>query len=105
MAAKVLKKYKIDIKILEKQVKELYRDRTPLSNNVAVDYSPKVKNILKTAESIAYGQNSNYIFTEHLLYAILLEPTSFAYQILVEFDFIISNLLEDVEEVFDFDLL
>lgn len=96
MAAKVLKKYKIDIKILEKQVKELYRDRTPLSNNVAVDYSPKVKNILKTAESIAYGQNSNYIFTEHLLYAILADKANMACDILRNLGVNINTMIDDV---------
>lgn len=60
--------------------------------------------ILNIAKDISSKYQSKYVYDEHLLYAILLEPTSFAYQILVEFDFIISNLLEDVEEVFDFDL-
>lgn len=96
MASRILKKYNIDIKALEKQVKALYRDRTPLSGSVAVDYSPKVKNILKSAESIAYARRSGYIFTEHLLYAILADKVNMACDILRNLGVNITFMLNDV---------
>ncbi len=60
--------------------------------------------IVEKAKEIAVKYQSKYVYDEHLLYAILLEPESFAYQLIVEFNFIISKLLDEVEEVFDFDL-
>lgn len=60
--------------------------------------------IIDKAKEIAIRYQSKYVYDEHLLYAILLEPESFAYQLIVEFNFIISKLLDEIEEIFDFDL-
>ena len=60
--------------------------------------------IIDKSKEIAIRYQSKHVYDEHLLYAILLEPESFAYQLVVEFNFIISKLLDEIEEIFDFDL-
>lgn len=60
--------------------------------------------IINEGKEIAKKYKSKYIYDEHLLYAILLEPKSLAYQLIKDFNFNINKIIEEVEDIFDFDL-
>lgn len=60
--------------------------------------------IINETKEIAKKYQSKYIYDEHLLYAILLEPKSFAYKLIKDFNFSTNKIIEEVEDIFDFDL-
>lgn len=60
--------------------------------------------IINETKEIAKKYQSKYIYDEHLLYAILLEPKSFAYKLIKDFNFNTNKIIEEVEDIFDFDL-
>lgn len=89
---------------LEKQItSELFKQKWKNINQKEEDKLIYQK-ILETSKEIAKKYQSKYIYDEHLLYAILLEPNSYAYQIIKDFNFNINKIIEEVEEIFDFDL-
>lgn len=89
---------------LEKQItSELFKQKWKNINKKEEDKLIYQK-ILETSKEIAKKYQSKYIYDEHLLYAILLEPNSYAYQIIKDFNFNINKIIEEVEEIFDFDL-
>lgn len=89
---------------LEKQItSELFKQKWKNFNQKEEDKLIYQK-ILDTSKEIAKKYQSKYIYDEHLLYAILLEPNSYAYQIIKDFNFNINKIIEEVEEIFDFDL-
>ena len=49
---------------------------------VQLEYTPRVKDIIRKASSISYQVGTGYIVTEHLLYALLLDKGSMAVSIL-----------------------
>ena len=82
MASKILAKHNVKLSKLEKMVRERYSDAKPLPRNILVEFSPKAKSILKGSEDIAYQISGGCIYTEYILYCILLEQTSIACDIL-----------------------
>ncbi len=89
---------------LEKRItSELFKQKWKNFNQKEEDKLIYQK-LLETSKEIAKKYQSKYIYDEHLLYAILLEPNSYAYQIIKDFNFNINKIIEEVEEIFDFDL-
>lgn len=96
MAAKILEKYNITVKKLEKLVRDKYPDAKPLPKGISIDFSPKAKSIIKSSEQLAYQLNSGYIYSEHLLYCILAEQTNLACDILRSQNVNLQIMLNDV---------
>ena len=67
-----------------------------------VEYTPRVKQILNIAEQIAYQNGYNYIATEHVLFAILIDNGSQAMGILTSiFKVDIKELSAELQLVFN----
>lgn len=96
MANKILQKYDVNLKKLERLVKDKYPDTKPLPKNISIDFSPKAKAIIKSSEQLAYQLNSGYIYSEHLLYCILAEQTNMACDILRSQNVNLQEILSDV---------
>jgi len=54
----------------------------PFRGAVAFEYTPRVKDVIKTASAISYEARTGYIVTEYMLYALLLDKGSMAVNIL-----------------------
>ena len=89
---------------LEKQINAMKFKEKWANYLEKVEQENIYQKIIDKSKEIAIRYQSKHVYDEHLLYAILLEPESFAYQLVVEFNFIISKLLDEIEEIFDFDL-
>ena len=50
-----------------------------------VEYTPRVKELFRVAQTVAMQLGHNFIGTEHILYAILSSTGSFAYRLLVSY--------------------
>lgn len=82
MASKILAKHGVELNKLEKMVRERYSDAKSISRDTMVEFSPKAKSILKGSEEIAYKISAGNIYTEYILYCIIVEQTSIACDIL-----------------------
>lgn len=60
--------------------------------------------ILNETNNVAIKNKSKYIFDEHLFYTILIYEQSIGYQMLEKLGLDIEQLLEDIEDIFSFDL-
>ena len=96
MASKILEKYNINLKKLERLVRDKYPDAKPLPKGMAIDFSPKAKAIIKSSEQLAYQLNAGYIYSEHLLYCILAEQTNMACDILRSQNINLQAITSDV---------
>ena len=71
IASKVLTAFEVTDKKIEKLLIERKANANPLSLNVNIDFTPRVKNILMEAERCAYQTRYGYICTEHILFSLL----------------------------------
>ncbi len=76
---KLLKAYHVESEIVENVLESI--NNTSIPSNV-VELTPRVKELLMIAQSVAKRTHSAYISTEHLLVALLSQEDSFAINIL-----------------------
>ena len=57
--------------------------KTPISE-IELDYSPSAKNCIRMAKQIAYEMGSDFLLSEHILYAILSDSSCKAYLMLAK---------------------
>lgn len=62
------------------------------------DFTPRSKNIIETAVSLARGMGQALVGTEHVLLAIMREPACMAAQILTQSGISLSELVNDVSK-------
>lgn len=96
MATKILEKYNITFKKLERLVRDKYPDAKQMPSGAVIDFSPKAKAIIKSSEQLAYQLNSGYIYSEYLLYCIIAEQTNMACDILRSQNINLKEILDDV---------
>jgi ATP-dependent Clp protease ATP-binding subunit ClpC len=63
------------------------------------DFTPRVQHTFMTAAKLAQRTGSRYVGTEHLLYCMLQDPSSFASQILARYKADVPYLSKKLEEV------
>ena len=97
VASKILKKYEVTARKYLQSIKL----RSGVADNEPVgmlDFSPASKSIVQLAGQIAYRNNSNCMYTEHLLRAVLENRMGVSNQILVEdFNVDVERMIEDTE--------
>ncbi len=76
---KLLEAYRVDSETIEQVMEELNHSSVPSS---VVELTPRVKELLMIAGSVAKRTHSAYISSEHLLVALLSQEDSFAINIL-----------------------
>jgi ATP-dependent Clp protease ATP-binding subunit ClpA len=94
----ILKEYGISRLTIENEINKLVFLRKNLSNKITL----KLLEIIKNAKALATLEESKYIFIEHLFYALLTTPASVAHNILENLDLEISELLDDLNNIYCF---
>ncbi len=102
MASKILEKYNVTSKKLERLVRDKYAGNKELPKNISIDFSPKAKAIIKSSEELAFQLNSGYIYSEYILYCILAEKTNMACDILRSLNINLNEISEEVIYVLNY---
>ena len=80
----------------------LMQSQVKAGSNVKPEYTPRVKQILYTAEKVAYQYGYDYLATEHVLFAILMDSVSQAMGILTSiFKVDINELANELLLIFN----
>lgn len=97
VASRILKKYDVTSRKFLQSIK-LRSGAVDNMPSGMLDFSPASKSTVQLAAQIAYRNNSNCLYTEHLLRAVLENRMGVANQILVEdFNVDIEHMIEDAE--------
>lgn len=94
----ILREYGIDKEMIEATANKLVFLRKNYANN----YTLKLMEIIKNAKTIAALEESRFIFSEHLLYALLSTPASVAQNILERLNLEVNDLLDDLNNIYSF---
>lgn len=94
----LLKDYGVTKKDVENEISKLIVLRKSYGNN----YTLKLVEIIKNAKTIALLEKSKYVFSEHLLYAILTTPSSVALSILERLEVDIGVMIEELNNIYSF---
>ncbi|MDD4000064.1 MAG: AAA family ATPase [Bacilli bacterium] len=98
VCGELLKEYGVTTEDLEAELSELILLRKSFSNN----YTLKLLEIIKNARTIATLEESKFVFSEHLFYALLTTTSSVALNILERLDLDPNILLEDLSNIYSF---
>ncbi|MBR2909257.1 MAG: ATP-dependent Clp protease ATP-binding subunit, partial [Clostridia bacterium] len=82
VASRLLEYYDATANNILAMIKRTKVSSAPLVGRVTVEYTPRVKDIIRTAAAICYETGSGSIVTEHILYALLRDRGSMAVSIL-----------------------
>ena len=85
VASRILQKFGVTANELAGVIRQTKAVSRNFYGNVEIDYTPRVKDIFRAAQQIAYEMGQPYIVTEQLLYALLLDETSQAITILSQY--------------------
>ena len=95
----IFKEYGITADTIERELNKLVILR---KNATHVEYTIKFIEIINNSKKIASQEDSKYVFEEHICYAMLSTPSSIALHIIEKLGVDVSDLLEDLNNVFDF---
>ena len=97
VASRLLKKYGVT----EKKYLQSIKNRNVVSERMSLsglDFSPAFKSVINFAWQIAISNNSNVLYTEHILRSVLENRMGITVQILVEdFNLQVEKLIADAE--------
>ncbi len=82
VASELLNAYGASAKAISTIIKRNKPSAKTFVGEVALEYTPRVKDIIRMASAICYEAGVGYIVTEHMLYALLLDSGSMAVNIL-----------------------
>jgi len=93
VASSLLNEYGASANVILSLIKRSKVQAKPFVGMVSLEYTPRVKDIIRTASAVSYEAGIGYIVTEHLLYALLLDKGCMAVNILA------NGLKIDVESL------
>ena len=82
VASKLLNNFGASANAILSLIKRSKVESKPFTGIVSLEYTPRVKDIIRTASAISYETGTGYIVTEHVLYALLLDSGSMAVTVL-----------------------
>ena len=82
VASKLLNNFGASANAILSLIKRSKVESKPFTGIVSLEYTPRVKDIIRTASAISYETGIGYIVTEHVLYALLLDSGSMAVTVL-----------------------
>ena len=82
VASRLLEAHEVTANSILAMIKRTKVGSAPLVGRVTVEYTPRVKDIIRTAAAISYETGTGSIVTEHILYALLRDRGSMAVSIL-----------------------
>ncbi|MCH5304238.1 MAG: ATP-dependent Clp protease ATP-binding subunit, partial [Ruminococcus sp.] len=97
VAATTLSQAGLDADELEKRIKETTGTASPTTLS-ANDFTPRSKRVMQNAVLIAARLGSNYVGTEHLLFSIMQETDSYAYNFLNELGVNLNAVMDTAED-------
>lgn len=68
-------------------------------------FTEEYQNIILQAEELIIDLGKEYVFDEHLFYTLLENQENIAYEIIVELELNIENILSDIEDIFNFNFI
>jgi len=100
IAAKILESQKITATDIEHQIlANLAQGHPPVALAGAMDFTPRTKRIFEISQQEALRMKMNYIGTEHMLIALLREPESYAYNILLALGLNVPKVFADIMQM------
>jgi ATP-dependent Clp protease ATP-binding subunit ClpC len=97
VAATTLSQAGLDASELENRIKETQGTGVPVSLTPN-DFTPRSKRVMQNSIVIAAKLGSNYVGTEHLLFSIMQETDSYAYNFLNELGVNLNSVLNTAED-------
>lgn len=82
LASQILVTYGVSADEIAQEIERNHPGTKKMKATIQLDYSPNLKNTIRNAEQIAYEVGSDFLLTEHILLALLSDPTSQAYLLL-----------------------
>lgn len=96
----LLQEKNITYEMLEDTLKRITVIHKKSSNEIK--FTDKFQEIVIEAEELASEVNSNYVFDEHLFYALLKDDASVGTEMLKMLNLNLKQLMEDIEDIFNF---
>ena len=93
LASQILVTYGITAEEIAQEVTRQHPGTKSTSADVELDYSPNLKNCIKSSRQLAYQMGSDFLLTEHVLYSILSDTSCGGYTLLAK------ALRADMEEL------
>ena len=97
VAATTLSQAGLDADELENRIKETTGTGAPITLSPN-DFTPRSKRVMQNAVIIASRLGSNYVGTEHLLFSIMQETDSYAYNFLTELGVNLNAVMDTAED-------
>ncbi len=97
VAATTLSQAGLDADELENRIKETTGTGDPITLSPN-DFTPRSKRVMQNAVIIASRLGSNYVGTEHLLFSIMQETDSYAYNFLTELGVNLNTVMDTAED-------
>ena len=82
IASSILQRNGASEALVFKAIMKLKNNPSPFKTKMMIDFAPSAKNVLSLATEYAYQMGKDYLYTEHILLAILQVPNSMAIYIL-----------------------
>ena len=99
IASKILMKNGASEPKILKAIMKLKGNPMPFNTKMIIDYAPSAKSVISLATEYAYNVGKDYLYTEHILLALLQVPNSMAIYILSsELNIDLNGLLADTYE-------
>lgn len=97
VAATALSQAGLEVSELEKRIKETQGTGAPVSLTPN-EFTPRSKRVMQNSIIIASKLGSNYVGTEHLLYSIMQETDSYAFNFLNELGVDLNSVMNTAED-------
>ena len=93
LASQILVTYGINADEIAQEITRNHTSSASLQSDVELDYSPNLKNCIRSSRQLAFEMGSDFLLTEHVLYSLLSDSSCGAYNLLSK------SLHADIDEI------